>query len=103
MTSVARTSIAEPAEQATVGRDTACITCGDVAVPMRVIRTGEDGLADCVTETGETSQVELALVDAQPGDEVLVHACVAIQIVTTGRMPGDDITPRGRMLRGGGR
>ena len=56
-----------------------CITCGDVAIPMRVIRTGDDGLADCVTDEGVTSQVELALVDAQPGDEVLVHACVAIQ------------------------
>ena len=56
-----------------------CITCGDVAIPMRVIRTGEDGLADCVAEDGQTSQVELALVDAGPGDEVLVHACVAIQ------------------------
>jgi len=71
---VARTSIAEPAEQATV-----CLTCGDVAIPMRVVRTGDDGLADCVTEDGQTSQVELALVDAEPGDEVLVHACVAIQ------------------------
>ena len=70
MSNVARTSIAEPAEQATVGRDPICITCGDVAIPMRVIRTGEDG---------RTSQVELALVDAGAGDEVLVHACVAIQ------------------------
>ena len=58
---------------------TSCITCGDVAIPMRVIRTADDGLADCVTEEGETAQVELALVDAGPGDEVLVHACVAIQ------------------------
>ena len=56
-----------------------CVTCGDVAIPMRVIRTGDDGLADCVDEEGRTSQVELALVDAAPGDEVLVHACVAIQ------------------------
>jgi hypothetical protein len=78
VSNVARTSIAEPAEQATAGRNT-CITCGDVAIPMRVIQVGEDGLADCVTEDGETSQVELALVDAGPGDEVLVHACVAIQ------------------------
>jgi hydrogenase maturation factor len=73
---VARTSIAEPAEQRN-----ACLTCGDVAIPMRVVRTGEDGLADCVTKDGETSQVELALVDAGPGDEVLVHACVAIQLL----------------------
>ena len=83
MSDVARTSIAEPAEQATGGRNThsgpVCTTCGDVAIPMRVIRTGDDGLADCVAEDGQTSQVELALVDAAPGDEVLVHACVAIQ------------------------
>jgi hydrogenase maturation factor len=77
---VARTSLAEPAEQETVGRNT-CLTCGDVAIPMRVVRTGDDGLADCVTEDGRTSQVELALVDAGPGDEVLVHACVAIQLL----------------------
>ena len=80
MSNVARTSIAEPAEQATVGRNSnSCITCGDVAIPMRVIRTGGDGLADCIAENGESAQVELALVDAAPGDEVLVHACVAIQ------------------------
>ena len=56
-----------------------CITCGDVAIPMRVISTGDDGLADCVTEDGQASAVDLSLVDAGPGDEVLVHACVAIQ------------------------
>ena len=80
MSNVARTSIAEPAEQATVGRNT-CLTCGDVAIPMRVIRTGgEDGLADCVTAEGEHSSVEVALIeDVRPGDELLVHACVAIQ------------------------
>jgi hypothetical protein len=46
---------------------------------MRVIRTGADGLADCVTDDGESSQVELSLIDAEPGDRVLVHAAVAIQ------------------------
>jgi hydrogenase maturation factor len=46
---------------------------------MRVVRTGTDGLADCVTDDGQATQVELALVDAAPGDTVLVHACVAIQ------------------------
>ena len=79
MSNVARTSLAEPAEQATGGRNPSCITCGDVAIPMRVVRVGHDGLAECVTEAGEPSEVELALVDAVPGDEVLVHACVAIQ------------------------
>ena len=58
-----------------------CITCGDIAVPMRVVATDlEDGLAECVTADGEVSSVDLALVeDVRPGDEVLVHACVAIQ------------------------
>jgi hydrogenase maturation factor len=48
---------------------------------MRVVRTGgEDGLADCVTEEGDEAAVDVALVDdVSPGDEVLVHACVAIQ------------------------
>jgi len=58
-----------------------CITCGDVAVPMRVVATGgEDGLAHCVTEEGDAAQVDVALVDdVAVGDAVLVHACVAIQ------------------------
>jgi hydrogenase maturation factor len=58
-----------------------CITCGDVAIPMRVISTGgDDGLADCVGEDGETAAVDLGLVDGVvAGDNVLVHACVAIQ------------------------
>jgi len=30
---------------------------------------------------GEPSTVDISLVDAAPGDEVLVHACVAIQVV----------------------
>jgi hypothetical protein len=46
-----------------------------------VLQTGDDGLADCVAETGEASQVDLALVDAGPGDTVLVHACTAIQVL----------------------
>jgi len=76
---VARTSIAEPAEQATVGRNT-CITCGDVAIRMRVMRVSGDGLADCETDDGQASTVEIGLIDeVRPGDAVLVHACVAIQ------------------------
>jgi hydrogenase assembly chaperone HypC/HupF len=58
-----------------------CITCGDIAIPMRVVATGrEDGLAHCVTGNGEPSDVDLGLLDGvKPGDHVLVHACVAIQ------------------------
>jgi hydrogenase maturation factor len=61
-----------------------CITCGDIAVPMRVVRTGEDGLADCITEDGEAASVDVSIVEeARPGDAVLVHACVAIQKLET--------------------
>ena len=51
-----------------------CITCGDVAVAMRVIEVDEERcLALCESAAGERSTVEIALVDAAPGDEVLVH------------------------------
>jgi hydrogenase maturation factor len=56
-----------------------CITCGDVAVPMKVIEVDEARcLALCEATTGERETVEIALVDAGPGDEVLVHAGTAI-------------------------
>ena len=56
-----------------------CITCGDVAVPMRVIEVDDArGLALCEAAGGERSTVEIALVDAGPGDDVLVHAGTAI-------------------------
>jgi hydrogenase maturation factor len=57
----------------------ACITCGDVAVPMRVIEVDETHcLALCESAEGARETVEIALVDAGPGDEVLVHAGTAI-------------------------
>jgi hydrogenase expression/formation protein HypC len=56
-----------------------CITCGDVAVAMRVIEVDDERcLALCESVEGERSTVEIALVDAGPGDEVLVHAGTAI-------------------------
>ncbi len=56
-----------------------CITCGDVAVAMRVIEVDEERcLALCESAAGARSTVEIALVDAAPGDEVLVHAGTAI-------------------------
>jgi hydrogenase assembly chaperone HypC/HupF len=55
-----------------------CITCGDVGVPMRVLRIDED-LAVCEDSGGDVRTVEIALVDpVAPGDEVLVHADVAL-------------------------
>ena len=56
-----------------------CVTCGDVALPMRVVALSEDGLADCEDEDGRHSDVEVALLDGvKVGDQVLVHAGVAI-------------------------
>jgi hydrogenase maturation factor len=56
-----------------------CITCGDDGVPMRVLRIDAvRGLALCVDDDGEHHTVETALVDAAPGDELLVHAGVAL-------------------------
>ncbi|HEY6494606.1 MAG TPA: HypC/HybG/HupF family hydrogenase formation chaperone [Trebonia sp.] len=57
-----------------------CITCGDVAVEVSVVRLLADGLAD--VDTGEgTERVSVALVSAAPGDRILVHAGEAIAVV----------------------
>ena len=56
-----------------------CITCGDEGILMRVLQVDETrGLALCVSPDGERSTVEIALVDAGPGDDVLMHAGTAI-------------------------
>ncbi len=54
-----------------------CITCSDDGAPMRVLRVKDD-LALCEDADGAHHTVEVALVDAAPGDEVLVHAGVAL-------------------------
>jgi hydrogenase expression/formation protein HypC len=59
-----------------------CITCGDIAVEVRVVRLLPDALAD--VDTGEgTERVSVALVSAAAGDTILVHAGEAIAV--TGR------------------
>ncbi|MEV4802573.1 HypC/HybG/HupF family hydrogenase formation chaperone [Nonomuraea sp. NPDC049421] len=58
--------------------DGVCVTCSDVAVPVRVVRLLEDGMALVETEPGTQEEVSVALVDARPGDVVLVHAKEAI-------------------------
>ena len=57
-----------------------CITCGDEAVPLRVLSLdAASGLALCENEGGERESVEIALIDTvAPGDGVLVHAGTAI-------------------------
>jgi hydrogenase maturation factor len=57
-----------------------CVTCGDVADPMRVLRLDLDReLALCANRRGERHTVEVALVaPVAVGDELLVHAGTAI-------------------------
>jgi hydrogenase maturation factor len=57
-----------------------CITCGDEAVPLTVVKVdSERELALCENQAGERTTVEVALVaPVAPGDEVLVHAGTAI-------------------------
>ncbi|MEA2374311.1 MAG: hydrogenase expression/formation protein HypC [Thermoleophilaceae bacterium] len=57
-----------------------CITCGDTAVELRVLRVDESrGLALCSDGDGHKETVETALVGpVKPGDALLVHAGTAI-------------------------
>jgi hydrogenase expression/formation protein HypC len=60
--------------------DDVCITCSDQALPTRVIQLCELGTA--LVDTGTSREViSVALVDAAPGDTVLVHAGEAIAVV----------------------
>jgi hydrogenase expression/formation protein HypC len=60
--------------------DDYCMTCGDVAVEMKVLRVDDDrGLALCEAD-GEKETVEIGLVGpVAPGDDLLVHAGTALQ------------------------
>jgi hydrogenase maturation factor len=57
-----------------------CITCGDIAVEMTVLRVDEAReLALCETEDGARETVEIALVaPVSPADRLLIHAGTAI-------------------------
>ena len=57
-----------------------CITCGDVAVPLRVTSLDRDReLAECENDSGQRELVEIALVaPVAPGDRLLVHAGTAL-------------------------
>ena len=61
--------------------DEICITCSDTAVQVRVARLLPDGLALVDTGAGQ-EEVSVALVSAQIGDTILVHAGEAIGVVT---------------------
>ena len=59
---------------------TGCITCGDVAIPLTVLRLDEErGLALCADDDGNRETVETDLVaPVEAGDRLLVHAGTAI-------------------------
>lgn len=60
----------------------ACITCGDVAVVLRVVEV-DGGDARCRDEQGAEEVVAVDLIDpVVPGDRVLVHARVALERLT---------------------
>jgi hydrogenase maturation factor len=63
------------------GATPGCITCGDVAVVLTVTEvSGAD--ASCHDESGRQESVAVELVGAvSPGDRLLVHAGVAIELI----------------------
>ena len=74
------TAVELPKVGASCVAEEGCITCGDTALPMRVLDIDSDGgLAVCVDEEGMTEEVAIDLVGpVGPGDAVLVHARVAL-------------------------
>ena len=60
--------------------DEVCVTCSDSAVHVRIRALKGDGLAVVDTDAGP-EEISVALVDAAPGDVVLVHAKEAIAVV----------------------
>jgi hydrogenase maturation factor len=57
-----------------------CITCSDEGLPMRVTELPRaDGIAICSDESGVDQEVAVDLLEqVAVGDEILVHAGVAI-------------------------
>lgn len=60
--------------------DGICVTCSDTAVEVEVVRTLERDIAIVDTGSGQ-EEVSVALVSADVGDTILVHAGEAIAVV----------------------
>lgn len=67
-------------DPAPICHDDVCITCSDAAVRVTVLRLLPDGLATVDTGQG-TEEVSVALVSAEAGDTILVHAGEAIAVL----------------------
>ena len=57
-----------------------CVTCSDTAVAVTVVSVLDGALAIVDTGAGR-EEVSVALVDASPGDTILVHAKEAIAVL----------------------
>jgi hydrogenase expression/formation protein HypC len=64
-------------DQSPICTDDVCITCGDVAVPVRVVRLLPRDMA-VVEVDGREEEISVALVPAAVGATLLVHAGEAI-------------------------
>lgn len=59
--------------------DDGCTTCGDVGIPVRVVRRLENDTALCEDRTGERAEVAVDFTpDAGAGDVLMVHMGTAI-------------------------
>jgi hydrogenase expression/formation protein HypC len=56
----------------------ACVTCSDAAVAVTVVELLGEDIALVDTDAGTQEEVSVALVNAEVGDTVLVHAGEAI-------------------------
>ncbi|SFR02503.1 hydrogenase expression/formation protein HypC [Lentzea waywayandensis] len=63
--------------------DDVCVTCSDTATPATVLSLLDDEMALVRFEDGER-EVSVALVTADVGDRVLVHAGEAISVLPGG-------------------
>jgi hydrogenase expression/formation protein HypC len=65
-----------------------CITCGDIAIPMRVLECDDArALALCASSDQRHESVEIALVSpVASGEWLLVHAGTAIGRVASGEV-----------------
>jgi hydrogenase maturation factor len=63
-----------------------CITCGDTALPLEVVRVDEArALALCADGSGQRETVQIELVGpVGPGERLLVHAGTALQRLEAG-------------------
>jgi hydrogenase maturation factor len=61
--------------------DGACVTCSDTATPVTVLELRDGAMAMVDVGEGRTEEVSVALVTADVGDTILVHAGEAIAVV----------------------